>query len=131
HRPRLLYLDEPTANLDVHSAQRVRRLLRELVAEGCTVLLTTHNLEEAEEVCDRVAILCRGRLAALDAPRMLRQRHTGHVADVVLRDGRRHAYDLDRPEGRAALARHVEAGEGASVQTRAFNLGAACSLAEC
>src|SRR5439155_19970336 len=49
HRPRLLYLDEPTANLDVHSAQRVRRLLRELVAEGCTVLLTTHNLEEAEE----------------------------------------------------------------------------------
>src|SRR5262249_54803032 len=76
HRPQLLYLDEPTANLDVHSGKLVRRILRDLVAEGSTVLLTTHNMEEVEEVCDRVAILCRGRLAALDSPLALRQRHT-------------------------------------------------------
>jgi ABC-type multidrug transport system ATPase subunit len=120
-RPRLLYLDEPTANLDVHSAGLVRRLLRELVAEGCTVLLTTHNMEEVEEVCDRVAVLCRGKLVALDSPLALRQRHTDHTADVVLRDGRRLACNLDRPEGRAALARHVEAGAVASVRTREFN----------
>src|SRR5207248_11758485 len=59
HQPRLLYLDEPTANLDLHSAALVRQILRELVADGCTVLLTTHNMEEVEAVCDRVAILCR------------------------------------------------------------------------
>jgi ABC-type multidrug transport system ATPase subunit len=118
HRPPLLYLDEPTANLDVHSAGLVRRLLRALAAEGCTVLLTTHNLDEVEEVCDRVAILCRGKLAALDSPLALRRRHAGHTADVVLRDGARLACDLDRPEGRAALARHVAAGAVASVRTR-------------
>ncbi|HZY90076.1 MAG TPA: ABC transporter ATP-binding protein [Gemmataceae bacterium] len=66
HRPPLLYLDEPTANLDVHSAAVVRRTLRGLAAEGATVLLTTHNMAEVEEVCDRVAVLCRGRLAAPD-----------------------------------------------------------------
>jgi ABC-type multidrug transport system ATPase subunit len=121
HRPRLLYLDEPTANLDVHSGKLVRRILRELVGEGCTVLLTTHNMEEVEEVCDRVAILCRGKLVALDSPLALRRQHTEHVADVVLCDGQRHACDLDRPDGRAALARHVEAGEVAAVQTREFN----------
>jgi ABC-type multidrug transport system ATPase subunit len=121
HRPRLLYLDEPTANLDVHSGKLVRRILRELVAEGCTVLLTTHNMEEVEEVCDRVAILCRGRLVALDSPLALRRRHTEHVADVVLRDGTRHAYDLEQTDGRTALARHVAAAEVAAVQTREFN----------
>jgi ABC-2 type transport system ATP-binding protein len=121
HRPRLLYLDEPTANLDVHSSQLVRRILRQLVANGCTVLLTTHNMEEVEEICDRVAILCRGKLAALDTPLALRKRHTENVADVVLRDGRRLAFDLDRAEGRGDLARHVEAGAVMSVQTREFN----------
>src|SRR5947207_3159052 len=60
HRPAVLYLDEPTANLDVHSAALVRDVLRGLVAEGVTVVLTTHNMEEVEAVCDRVAILCRG-----------------------------------------------------------------------
>src|SRR5438105_11553839 len=75
HRPRLLYLDEPTANLDIHSSQVVRGMLRQLVAEGCTVLLTTHNMDEVEEICDRVAILCKGKLVALDTPLALRQRH--------------------------------------------------------
>jgi ABC-type multidrug transport system ATPase subunit len=121
HRPRVLYLDEPTANLDVHSGKLVRWVLRELVAEGCTVLLTTHNMEEVEEVCDRVAILCRGKLAALDAPLALRRRHTENAVDVVLKDGRRLAFDLDRGEGRGALARHVEAGEVVSLRTREFN----------
>src|SRR5262249_15504311 len=68
HRPRVLYLDEPTANLDIHSAAIVRRILRALVRDGATVILTTHNMQEVEEVCDRVAILCRGRLVALDTP---------------------------------------------------------------
>jgi ABC-type multidrug transport system ATPase subunit len=73
HRPPLLYLDEPTANLDAHSAEVVRRTLRGLTAEGVAVVLTTHNLAEVEEVCDRVAVLCRGRLVALDTPPALRQ----------------------------------------------------------
>jgi ABC-type multidrug transport system ATPase subunit len=71
HRPRLLYLDEPTANLDVYSAALVHGVLRRLTAEGVAVLMTTHNLEEVAKLCDRVAILCRGRLVALDTPEAL------------------------------------------------------------
>ncbi len=121
HRPRLLYLDEPSANLDVHSAAVVRRILRGLVAGGVTVLLTTHNMQEVEEICDRVAILCRGRLVALDTPLSLRQRHAERKVDVVLVDGGRHVFDLDRDDERGRLAGHVGAGTVASLQTREFN----------
>jgi ABC-type multidrug transport system ATPase subunit len=121
HCPRLLYLDEPTANLDIHSAALVRRILRELVAGGVTVLLTTHNMQEVEEICDRVAILCRGRLVALDSPLALRQEHTERKVDVTLDDGRRVVVDLDCPKERAALAQHVQAGQVATLQTREFN----------
>jgi ABC-type multidrug transport system ATPase subunit len=121
HRPRLLYLDEPTANLDIHSAGVVRRILRELVEQGVTVLLTTHNMQEVEEICDRVAILCRGRLVALDTPLALRQEHAERKVDVILADGRRLVYNLDQPEQRAALAGQVTDGIVASMQTREFN----------
>lgn len=121
HRPRILYLDEPTANLDVHSGKVVRRILRQLVSEGCTVLLTTHNMEEVEEICDRVAILCKGRLAALDTPLALRQTHSERKVDVILRDGSRHVFDLEHDPERGALAGHVERDAVASLQTREFN----------
>jgi ABC-2 type transport system ATP-binding protein len=121
HRPRVLYLDEPTANLDIHSSDVVRQTLRELVASGVTVLLTTHNMQEVEEICDRVAILCRGRLVALDTPLALRQRHVERKVDVVLGDGGRRVFDLDSNEQRSALGLEVAAGRVASLQTREFN----------
>jgi ABC-2 type transport system ATP-binding protein len=124
HGPRVLFLDEPTANLDQHSATLVRRLLRELVADGVTVVLTTHNMEEIEEVCDRVAILNRGRLVALDTPLNLR-RHHDRAADVTLRDGRRLTYDLNQADDRTELAAHVAAGDVDSVRTREYDFRAA------
>jgi ABC-type multidrug transport system ATPase subunit len=121
HEPRLLYLDEPTANLDIHSSKLVRNILRELVANGSTVLLTTHNMEEVEEVCDRVAILNRGRLIALDTPLALRSEHTEKNVDVILTDGSRHVFDLDQPQDRVSLAGHVAGGSVTTMQTREFN----------
>jgi ABC-type multidrug transport system ATPase subunit len=121
HRPRLLYLDEPTANLDIHSTAIVNRILKSLTAEGVTVLLTTHNMREVEEVCDRVAILCRGRLIALDSPLALRQRHAECKVDVVLAGGQRQVFDLDDEAARVRLGRHVAEGEIASLRTREFN----------
>src|SRR5205823_3340296 len=111
HRPRLLYLDEPTANLDIHSGAVVRRILRRVVSAGGTVLLTTHNMHEVEEICDRVAILCRGRLVALGTPLEMRQQHAERRVDVILADGHRCTFDLDRPDQREILGRHVAAGE--------------------
>ncbi len=121
HRPRILYLDEPSANLDIHSAKVVRRILRDLVASGTTVVLTTHNMQEVEEICDRVAILCRGRLVALDSPLSLRQQHAERKVDVILADGGRRAFDLDDEAERGELGQHVAAGGVASLQTREFN----------
>ena len=121
HAPRLLYLDEPTANLDIHSIEVVHRILRQLMREGVTVLLTTHNMKEVEEVCDRVAILCKGKLVALDSPLALRRRHAGRKADVILDDGRREVVDLEDAAQRGRFAEAVSSGRVASIQTREFD----------
>jgi ABC-2 type transport system ATP-binding protein len=121
HRPKLLYLDEPTANLDAHSVELVHRILKQLTADGVTVLLTTHNMEEVEAICDRVAIVCRGKLVALDSPLHLQQEHREHKVDVVLTGGARQSFDLDHVDERARLGECVAAGTVASLRTREFN----------
>ncbi|HDD64350.1 MAG TPA: ATP-binding cassette domain-containing protein [Thermoprotei archaeon] len=72
HRPRLLFLDEPTSGLDVRSTIVIRNIIRRLNREGVTVFLTTHNIEEANVLCDRVAIIYRGRIVAIDSPERLK-----------------------------------------------------------
>ena len=73
HRPTLLFLDEPTPGLDAQSARAIRDLIRQLNGEGTTVFLTTHQLEEANQLCDRVAIIDHGQIAAIDTPERLKQ----------------------------------------------------------
>ncbi len=76
HRPRVLVLDEPTAGLDPQSRLALWEILGELHADGQTILLTTHYMEEADRLCDRVAIMDHGRILALDSPAALK-RSTG------------------------------------------------------
>jgi ABC-2 type transport system ATP-binding protein len=71
--PRLLFLDEPTSGLDVQSNLIIREVLHDLTSRGVTVFLTTHNIEEANVTCDRVAIINKGRIAAIDAPERLKK----------------------------------------------------------
>jgi ABC-2 type transport system ATP-binding protein len=73
HEPQVLLLDEPTSGLDPEIARSVRRLLDERRAAGCSIIVSTHNLDEAERLADRVAVLQR-RLIAMDAPASLRRR---------------------------------------------------------
>ncbi|MFN2300058.1 MAG: ABC transporter ATP-binding protein [Anaerolineales bacterium] len=77
HSPRILLLDEPTSALDPESARVVRNLLRSLREAGCTILVCTHNLSEAEELADRIAIIRRGRLIAEGTAAELRSRLLG------------------------------------------------------
>jgi ABC-2 type transport system ATP-binding protein len=70
---KVLFLDEPTSGLDVDSVREIRRLMRDLNKDGLTIFLTTHNLEEANQICDRIAIINRGRIVAIDTPERLRQ----------------------------------------------------------
>jgi fluoroquinolone transport system ATP-binding protein len=95
HRPELLFFDEPTAGLDPVTARRIRQLIRDTRDAGATIFLTTHDMVTADEVCDRVAFLVDGRIAALDAPRALRLAHGRRVVRVeVDRGGMREAHEF-------------------------------------
>ena len=74
NEPRVLFLDEPTAGLDPQVRREIYNIIEELRAEKKTILLTTHYIEEAERLCDRVAIIDHGRVMALGSPRELKQR---------------------------------------------------------
>src|SRR5690606_14306886 len=71
--PPIVLLDEPTIGLDPQSARNLRELIAEIRAEGRTVLLTTHYMEEADLLCDRVGIIDLGKIIALDTPANLKQ----------------------------------------------------------
>ena len=73
HIPKVLFLDEPTSGLDVHSQRLIRTIIREMNDAGTTVFLTTHNIEEANALCNRVGIINRGTLAAIDTPERLKR----------------------------------------------------------
>jgi ABC-2 type transport system ATP-binding protein len=75
--PQILFLDEPTSGLDVESQRLMKDTIREYNAKGTAVFLTTHNMEEANQLCDRIAIINHGRIAAIDSPARLRLRSTG------------------------------------------------------
>ena len=82
HRPELLFLDEPTAGLDPVTARRIRQVIRSARDAGATVFLTTHDMTTADELCDRVAFLVDGEMAALDTPRALRLAYGRRVVRV-------------------------------------------------
>lgn len=85
HRPRLLILDEPTAGVDVELRRGLWSFVRELRSEGVTILLTTHYLEEAQELCDRLAIVNNGKLVALDSTKDI-MKNFGKGNDPKLED---------------------------------------------
>ena len=73
HDPDILFLDEPTSGLDVLSQRMIREKIRELNSKGTTVFISTHNMVEANELCDRIAIIAHGRIAATDTPEELKR----------------------------------------------------------
>jgi ABC-2 type transport system ATP-binding protein len=73
HEPRLLFLDEPTTGLDPQARLAVWKMIKELQADGVSILLTTHYMEEADYLCDRVAIMNNGKIIALDSPEALKR----------------------------------------------------------
>jgi fluoroquinolone transport system ATP-binding protein len=86
HDPDLLFLDEPTTGQDPARARRTRDLIRSLKARGKTVFLTTHNMSEAEEVCDRVGFLFEGRIAVTGTPDELRRTHGQRRVEVRVKE---------------------------------------------
>lgn len=121
--PQVLFLDEPTRGLDPVSARNLRSIVRELRDGGTTVVLTTHDMTEADELCDRVAFLSDGRIIALDTPRDLKLEvggreglHRRH-ARVLLTDRRERTVVLDDPEQAAELNRWLTDGQVLTVHS--------------
>jgi ABC-2 type transport system ATP-binding protein len=98
--PQLLFLDEPTTGLDPQVRLEIRDLLEELHREHRTILLTTHYIEEAERLCDRVAIMDAGRIIAIGTPRELQERSAGQSTIEV---------SWDRPLSRDAIPQWADA----------------------
>lgn len=73
HNPEILFLDEPTLGLDVQSQRLIRNIIKEMNQRGTTVFLTTHNIEEANMLCERVGIINKGKIAAIDTPEKLKR----------------------------------------------------------
>jgi ABC-2 type transport system ATP-binding protein len=86
HEPKVLFLDEPTVGLDASVKRNLWALLKQINRGGATILLTTHYIDEAENLCDRVGIIHKGKLIALDSPKNLIETTGRYVADVFRDD---------------------------------------------
>ena len=95
HRPQIIFLDEPTRGLDPVVGREIRRLILDLSRQGVTVFLTTHYMEEADQLCRRVAFLSEGRIVALGTPDELKVAHGQKLVNVTLDDGQSLSIALD------------------------------------
>jgi ABC-2 type transport system ATP-binding protein len=111
HRPQIIFLDEPTRGLDPVVGREIRRLVVELSTQGVTVFLTTHYMEEADELCERVAFLSEGRIVALDKPDNLKVAHGQKSLKVTLDNGQSLTIALDDEDAGAQLEKLVNAGQ--------------------
>lgn len=128
HRPPVLFLDEPGRGLDPISAREVRSTIEQLSREGMTILLTTHLLEEADQLCQRVAFINRGRIVANDTPRRLKLSHGQRTLIVTLAgQENRDTFNeltlkMDDPNDQARLAQLMERGQVQAVHSQEATL---------
>ncbi len=123
HRPQILFLDEPTSGLDPVTARSIRDVIARERDRGATVLVTTHDMTTADALCDRVAFVVDGRIAACDRPRALKLRARPRQIPVEFREGatlRTRLFDMDTTDG--ALARLLAAGDVETVHTTEASL---------
>ena len=111
HHPQVLFLDEPTVALDPQIRRHIWDLVREIAKSGVTVLLTTHYIEEAEALCDRVSIINKGELIDVQTPQAFCEALGTYAVEWDEEDGRAYRFFHTREEARAH-ARHIEEAHG-------------------
>ncbi|MCC6790367.1 MAG: ABC transporter ATP-binding protein [Thermomicrobiales bacterium] len=118
NQPRLLFLDEPTRGLDPASSRELRDLMAALSRQGTTIFLTTHYMEEADELCDRVAFLVAGKIVAMDRPQELKLKFGNHSVIALLDDRREETLKLDDPADAQRLAGWMAEGKVLTVHSQ-------------
>ena len=104
HNPELLFLDEPTSGLDVQSQRLIRKIIKEMNQRGTTIFLTTHNIEEANILCERIGIINKGKIAAIDTPERLKRTFEETQSVEVSFEG----FTDDRLIGKSDLVKKTE-----------------------
>lgn len=111
HRPQIIFLDEPTRGLDPVVGREIRKLIVDMSKEGVTIFLTTHYMEEADQLCNRIAFLSEGRIVALDTPANLKTAHGQQQVNVTLDNGECVSIALDGEEAGRELQQLLSRGQ--------------------
>ncbi|MEW4282882.1 ABC transporter ATP-binding protein [Priestia koreensis] len=122
HKPSILFLDEPTSALDPVNTKHIYSGLRHLNENGTTIFLTTHDMYEAEELCDRVAFLHKGEISLLDTPKKLRLQHTNDTITLTLQNNREITVNKDE-QGANMIKNYMMSGELAAIHSNEPTLG--------
>lgn len=122
HNPKLVFLDEPTSALDPGNMAHIHRGLQKLNEAGTTIFLTTHNMEEATELCDRVAFLHNGELQEIDSPNSLRYKYSTHAFHVETFKGNRLVIN-NQPDKAEQIRELIANGEVKTMHTDNPTLG--------
>ncbi len=104
NNPELLFLDEPTSGLDPQGAVLFRSIIEEERKKGTTIFLTTHNMMDADLLCDRVAFIADGEIKAIDTPKKLKEKNSNHQVEVhYLYQGKRSMTVIKMPELKSGI----------------------------
>ena len=123
HKPDLLFLDEPTSALDPVNTAHIYKGLRKLNEMGTTIFLTTHDMAEAETLCDRVAFLHKGKIQAIGAPSKLKHDYSDESMTVQLTTGEEHILPMNDSESATVLAKWMGSGSIVRINTNEPTLG--------
>ncbi|MED3867338.1 ABC transporter ATP-binding protein [Priestia megaterium] len=122
HKPKILFLDEPTSALDPVNTKHIYKGLRKLNEQGTTIFLTTHDMVEAEELCDRVAFLHQGEIKLLDTPKNLRLKFSQKSISLVVGEGNSITVKNDE-QGAKQISDYMKNGQLLSIHSNEPTLG--------
>ncbi|MBU8756782.1 ABC transporter ATP-binding protein [Priestia megaterium] len=122
HKPKILFLDEPTSALDPVNTKHIYKGLRKLNEQGTTIFLTTHDMVEAEELCDRVAFLHQGEIKLLDTPKNLRLQFSQKSISLIVGDGNSVTVKNDE-QGAKQISDYMKNGQLLSIHSNEPTLG--------
>lgn len=126
HKPKVLFLDEPTSGLDPSSAADIHDLLLRLNSEGMTILLTSHNMEEVDKLCDRIAFIDDGEIVETGTTRDLKMKYAYNSMKILLRKGNaleEKQLSISGEDSAASLAQWIREGRLASIHSCEPTLG--------
>ncbi len=122
HDPEILFLDEPTTGLDPTTSASLKKVISSFRDEGKTIILTTHNMHDADELCDRVGFIANGQITALDTPQNLKESYGERKVEIIMLDGRIENFDVDGIGENEAFTAFLKSGDVRSIHSQEASL---------